>query len=100
MPLNERWGDYVPRKDELPPRRRPVLARFAIMLLVAFETIMLGYLLVVPSARRLSDLVGIWVLGSMIILSILGFALGETTSDMADLGSRAGRWMRALARRR
>jgi hypothetical protein len=77
-----------------------MLTRFAIGLLVVFEATMVTYLLVVRSARRPSDFVGIWVLGSMIIVSVLGFALGETTGDMAELGSRWGRWMRGLARRR
>ena len=93
MPLNEQWGDYVPptAKDGLPPRRRPVMKRIATALLVAFELAMLVYFLATPSRHRPSDLIGIWVLGSMILLAFLGFAMGETTHDMADLGGGGGR---------
>jgi len=100
MPLNEPFGDYVPREDELPPRRRPVLTKFSILFFGLYELGMLLYFLVEPARRRPSDFIGIWVLGSLVSLSLLGFALGETTADMAELGSRWGRFMGGLARRR
>jgi len=72
-------------------KRPRILFVLSLVFLAAFEVGMTVYYFVTPARNRGADLVGEWIAGSAILISVLAYSMGEGLSDLIDLGTRFGR---------